>query len=269
MSTATRARARVLAGLLLAASGGGVSLASVSCKGSASAASGGEGGAGAGGGGAGQGGAKPSVEVLEPDAEPLPGETACTVTITRDIAISGTHFELCTPIEYPHDPPAGGPHWPVWSQFAKHSTIVPREMYVHSMEHGGVMLLHRCSFEEPGCAEVIAALDDAFDGATSDALCATTGIDKRLLRTQDPLLGAPLALAAWGATYVATCIDPPSIAAFIAERYDRAPESTCATGTSPSSVMCDGAGGAGAGGAGAGGAGAGGAGGAAGSDAGG
>lgn len=253
-TTIAARRGAVVLGTLLAALAAGLgSLVSASCKGAGTTSGAGAGaGAGAGGGDAGNGGEKPSVEVLEPDAEPLPGETACTVTITRDIAVSGTHFELCTPVEYPHDPPAGGPHWPVWAQFAKHSAVVPREMYVHSMEHGGVMLLHRCSFEEPGCAEVIAALDEAFDGATSDSLCAATGIDVRLLRTRDPLLSAPLALAAWGATYVATCIDPPSIAAFIAERYDRAPESTCATGTSPSSVMCGDAGvdDAGAGGAG-------------------
>ena len=69
-----------------------------------------------------------------------------------------------------------------------------------------------------------------------DAICAA-GVDptvtSRFVITPDPELDAPIALSAWRATYVATCIDLPSLTAFVDAHYGEAPENVCAQGKDP------------------------------------
>jgi hypothetical protein len=184
-------------------------------------------------------GGGPVTEVLHPDAGPLPGEKACRVTITTGIDPGpGTHLPLCTPVDYPTNPPSGGPHWPIWAAFGAASSPVPREMYVHDMEHGSVVLAYRCS--EP-CPEVVAALGDVLRQQPADPECDVL-VHDRLLLTPDERLDAPIAAAAWGATYVATCIDPSSLRAFVTAHYGRGPEHVCAQGeeaTDAGYTSCD------------------------------
>lgn len=185
-------------------------------------------GTGAAGGG-GSGGNAPVVEALHPDAPPLPGETECVVEITTNITFpSATHMPLCTPIDYPTNPPAGGPHWGQWAAFKQYTTPVPREMYVHDMEHGAVVLAYRCDGE---CAEVTDFLGEIYDGRPADPLCVVAGlVEHRLVVTPDAELDVPVAAAAWGATYRATCLDEASLVAFIDAHYGKGPEQICAQG---------------------------------------
>jgi len=199
---------------------------------------GGSGGAGGSGGLGGTGGA-PVVTTIHPDAPPLPGESICEVVITTNLPNFGQqHVTPCTPVDYATNPPSSGNHWPIWAAYKKYDgVVVPRQMYVHDMEHGAVILLHRCAAADMGCAEVIAALGAAFDGTTSDSIC--TGVNARVILTQDPLLDKPIAMSAWGATYTATCIDPPSLAAFVAAQYGKGPEATCAAGKDVADPLFD------------------------------
>jgi hypothetical protein len=159
-----------------------------------------------------------------------PTPDACEVTITTDIPLETvTHEDVCTDLDYPTNPPSGGPHWGTWAAFGSYDAPVPREAYVHSMEHGAVILLHDC---EGSCPEVIAALEDARNEVTGDPKCLQIpdGPTERVIITPDPELDVPLAAAAWGATYRATCIDLASLRDFVKKRYDHGPESTCAQG---------------------------------------
>lgn len=187
------------------------------------------GGAGAGGGGGG-GSTGPEVTVLTPDLPPLPGESACEVTITTGIPLAtATHMEVCTDLDYPTNPPSGGPHWGVWASFTTYEAPLPREMYVHDMEHGAIVLLHRC---EGACPEVLEAFADARKAVEGDPKCLQIpgGPTERVIVTPDPELDVPVAAAAWGATYKATCLHPESLRDFMKARYDKGPESTCASG---------------------------------------
>ncbi|MRG93255.1 DUF3105 domain-containing protein [Polyangium spumosum] len=170
------------------------------------------------------------TEVLTPDAPPLPGETECRVVKTTNIPVaSANHVELCADVTYETNPPSGGDHWGQWAAFKKYTTPVPREMYVHDLEHGAVVLSYRC---EDACPEVVAALEKVFDEAAADPLCLSGGAGPkaRLVLTPDAELEAPIAAAAWGATYTATCIDTASLAAFVSEVYGKGPEATCFDG---------------------------------------
>ncbi len=186
------------------------------------------------GGTAGTGGSQPTVTELTPDAAPLPGQTECKVTITEGLSIEGsTHEPVCTQVEYATNPPSSGNHWPIWAAFRAFGAAVPREMYVHDLEHGGVVMAYRC---DGACPEVTDAFEDAATAFGPDERCLTAenGADRsRIVVTPDPLLDRPIGLAAWGATYTATCIDPPSLLAFLRDHYATGPEDTCAEGKDP------------------------------------
>jgi hypothetical protein len=178
------------------------------------------------------------VEELFPDAEPLAGESTCQVTITTGIPTTASHTELCETITYSTNPPSSGDHWPRWAAFGIYDDPVPREMLVHDLEHGAVALLHDCD----GCTEEVvdALLEVTVDfGADEKCLGGSSGAVARFIVAPDPDIDHPIALAAWGATYVATCIDPPSLQAFVDEHYATGPEDTCAGGVDPASVLAE------------------------------
>jgi len=179
-------------------------------------------------------GSQPVTVTLHPTAAPLPGEAECTVIEVTNIAIPDAHHvPLCTPVPYATNPPSGGPHWPVWTARGNYSSPVPHELSTHNLEHGWVVLSYRCAKE---CSNIVAALEQAFDEA-GDTYCVVHGDGAaRVILTPDPLLKTPIAVAAWGATYTATCIDPPSIAAFIAARIGRGTEMICGGGQAPETV---------------------------------
>lgn len=168
--------------------------------------------------------------ILTPDAPPLPGETECKVVKTTNIPVNpAVHVADCTSVTYATNPPSGGDHWGTWAAFKKYTTPVPREMYVHDMEHGAVVLSYRYA---DACPDVVMALETVFDDVAADPLCVSAGAGPkaRLVLTPDPELDTPIAASAWGATYTATCIDPSSLAAFVSAVYGRGPESTCFNG---------------------------------------
>ena len=181
--------------------------------------------------GGGDAGSPPVTVTLHPTSAPLPGETECTVVQVTNIAIPDAHHvTTCTPVPYATNPPSGGPHWPVWAARGKYPTAVPRELYSHNLEHGWIVLSYRCTDD---CPLTVLALEKAFDTA-DDTYCAAHGDSAaRVLLTPDPLLKTPIAMSAWGATYTATCIDPVSIADFIAKRIGRGTEMVCGGGQMP------------------------------------
>jgi hypothetical protein len=117
----------------------------------------------------------------------------------------------------------------MWVAFKQYSLPVPREMYVHNEEHGGVILAYRCSGD---CPEVVTMLEGVVEGMQADPLCVSGPGQPRVraVITPDPDLTAPIAAAAWGATYTATCLDPESLSEFVAKAYGKGPEATCYNG---------------------------------------
>lgn len=170
----------------------------------------------------------PEPITLFPDAPPLPGETECKVVIQTGIPVpSARHLPACTPVQYATNPPSGGDHWGSWAAYKRYEAEVPRELYVHSLEHGAIVLAYRCPAS--GCAEVTAMLDEVRTEAASDPRCLMLpgGPEARLVMTPDGALDTPIAAAAWGATYTATCLDKASLSRFVADNYAKGPEDTC------------------------------------------
>ncbi|MFO0619621.1 MAG: DUF3105 domain-containing protein [Polyangiaceae bacterium] len=195
---------------------------------------------GQGGGTGGEGGSHPppTVTVTHPSAPPLPGFATCDVTITENAAFEGhTHRPVCTPITYVSNPPTSGDHWPVWAQYKQYDTPVPRQMLVHDLEHGAIVMMFKCP---NGCADVVTALVSARDAFGADPLCVTTNPDgpaARFVITPDTQIPTPLAISAWRASYTATCIDPDSLRAFVAKHYGHGTEAVCADGKDPADPL--------------------------------
>lgn len=163
--------------------------------------------------------------VSHPDAPPLPGFTECTVVTYRAPAESRAHVEPCAALTFEAHPPAGGDHYGAWAAFGTYDAPVPWGFLVHSLEHGAIVLAHDCA---DGCEEVLAEYADV--AATRDDPVCRDEDGARFVITPDPDLDMPIAVVAWEHVYLATCLDPPSLRAFVDAHYGRAPEDLCVPG---------------------------------------
>lgn len=143
----------------------------------------------------------------------------------------GVHVELCTPIQFHSNPPTSGEHYGLWAQYDVYDTAVPRGLYLHSMEHGGVVLAYNCALHED-CNTLTQTLTDIRNARGQDGDCDATTLN-RILVTPDPDLDVAFAAAAWGHSLKAQCVDRPLIDAFIEDHYADAPEDTCGQGLDP------------------------------------
>lgn len=177
----------------------------------------------------------PTTVTRSPDAAPLAGESECKVVEVSGITVdSGKHLSLCTAIEPATNPPSGGEHWPVWALYAKYASPIPRELYVHNLEHGGVVITYRC--KDP-CPELVATLEGVFDEVV-DPYCVTMSPPTtRLVLTPDAKIPTPIAVSTWRATYTATCLDPPSLKDFIQRFIGHGSEMVCGGGVDPAMVL--------------------------------
>lgn len=177
------------------------------------------------------------MDVVEthPDAPPIAPSTECTVTTGSATVTDRHHLEPCSPVEYTLNPPVGGPHYSIWASFGTYDAPVPWGFLVHSLEHGAVVLAYNCP---NGCPDVLAAFE-RIRAATSDPACRETADLNRIIIVPDPDLDVPIAALAWEHAYLATCLDEPSLAAFVVAHYAHAPEELCVEGLSPADgVWC-------------------------------
>lgn len=81
-----------------------------------------------------------------------PGDGPGRVTPNR----GQQHIETNTPIPYEEYPPTSGPHWPVVARWGTYGQEVPAEVFVHNLEHGGIVLLYNCA---PPCPDVVRQIE--------------------------------------------------------------------------------------------------------------
>lgn len=163
---------------------------------------------------------------------PAPSSTTTTTTtLPQGCSVASvpsegqTHVMVGTTVNYANNPPSSGPHYPVWATYSEHLTTVPREYWVHDLEHGAIVFLYR----PDAPTDVVTALRAAYQGLPADPVCG----HKLAVMTPDPLLDRPFALVAW--TYVLRCdtVDTQQILAFTAAHRRMGPEMLCVDGTHP------------------------------------
>jgi|GEM_PF-1859134 len=151
----------------------------------------------------------------EPDA--LPAEYSevegCGEALGNAFCSEGQgHVPIGTDIEWAHNPPHSGQHFPMWELWGEHESTVERGYWVHNMEHGGIVLGYRCAddcdAELDVLREVVAARPDS-----------------RILLTPDALLeGERFAAVSWTWVYRFDEPDLETLLCFVDQHFNHAPE---------------------------------------------
>jgi len=162
-------------------------------------------------------------------AAPLHPPASCPVTIDTPELLAGIHVPEGTAITYSSNPPSSGQHYPQWANFQEFSVTFDDGYLVHSLEHGAVALLYKCSPEEASCAPTIEALRKVRDAVATDPKCDPT-IRARVVVAPYPKLDVPVAAVTWGWTYKADCVDVPTLTQFAKDHYNQGTEDICAAG---------------------------------------
>jgi hypothetical protein len=166
------------------------------------------------------------------------GESVCGAELNHFEIEGASHVTNCSPVEYGSNPPSSGTHYGTWAAFRNYDNAVPRGFWVHSMEHGAVVIAYSCTDCEDEVAEAKRVIAEA---GPDPRCCSESGCDfpvSRVILTPDPLLETPWAAASWGYTLTADCFEPEVFAAFIDERRGQGAEAVCADGADLSDPPC-------------------------------
>lgn len=114
------------------------------------------------------------------------------------------HQHVAGPVHYNRNPPAGGPHNPVWLNCGIYNSPVPNTYAVHSLEHGTVWLTYRPSLAI-GQVKLLQEL----------AISLYDRPQRYIIVSPYPGLPAPIVASAWGAQLKVSNVSSPGLAAFI------------------------------------------------------
>jgi hypothetical protein len=138
----------------------------------------------------------------------------------------GGHVDIGTEIEWMHEPPHSGKHFPIWSSWGEKVNPIERGYWVHNLEHGGIVLAYLCPSD---CTEAKDVLRQVIaERPELDVLRVVFAErpDNSMLLTPDPLLGGSrFAAISWTWVYA---FDEPALEqllCFVDQHYDHAPES--------------------------------------------
>ncbi len=127
-----------------------------------------------------------------------------------------THVPDGTPVAYKNNPPSSGDHWASPLPYGKYEDEQPRERWVHSLEHGGVVLLYNCP---DGCEDARATLVKVHDDTETDE----TG-RRRVIVVPDSKMPHRFAAVAWQWVLAMDEVDEAQLRCFIAAHKGNAPE---------------------------------------------
>ncbi len=110
-------------------------------------------------------------------------------------------------VDYPQDPPVGGPHAPVWQNCGAYAEEIAEENGVHALEHGAVWITH----------------DVDLDEESVNALRARAAVDTHVLVSPRDGLPSPVVASAWGVQVELDGADDERLDTFIAT-YAQGPQ---------------------------------------------
>lgn len=130
------------------------------------------------------------------------------------------HVPEGQPIYYQHNPPVGGPHYPVpYPTYGVIEDAVAPGYWNHNLEHGAVVLLYRC--DRP-CPELVGHLRALYVTLPPNQNSPTGG--PRLLAVQYADLPSPLAMVSWAEAVLLDRFDASLIRSYYHKHVDRGPE---------------------------------------------
>src|SRR6185503_1451569 len=146
---------------------------------------------------------------------PPPDDPACAMTETGVANEGWNHVAEGSAVTYRHNPPASGPHYPVWLRYQAYTSAIARPYWVHNLEHGAIVLLHRP--DAPAAA--VSTLNEVLRSLPLDSECGHA----RALLLPDPLLDRPFAAVAANFALTGDCVSPSAIRSFTTAHRNRAP----------------------------------------------
>ena len=167
-----------------------------------------------------------SIPTVSQSSGPTPGPPSFGPQGTTVVQVANegwVHVAEGSVVRYPNNPPASGPHYPVWARYEEFTSVLPRGYWVHNLEHGAVVFLYRP--DTPSAT--VDALRAVYRGLPPDSTCGHV----LALMTPDPELPKPIAAVAADWTLTADGVDAPTIQSFVAAHRNRAPERVCTPGT--------------------------------------
>lgn len=159
-----------------------------------------------------------------PSAPPVDPGT-CTMVESAVANEGWAHVAEGTNVAYRSNPPASGPHYPIWARYQAYTAAVARPYWVHNLEHGAIVLVHR----PDASAALVSTLTDTFRALPNDSQCGHA----RALLSPDPLLTRPVAVIAANFVLEGDCVSPDAIRRFTLAHRNQAPENICDSGTRP------------------------------------
>jgi hypothetical protein len=139
------------------------------------------------------------------------------------------HVPNCIPISFSHYPPTSGHHYDSWAKFQTFKFVVNTGYYLHSAEHGAVVLLINCQ-TAGNCEDDFVRLQRIADAVPADPLC-DIATKHRIVITEDTLIHTRFAAIAWGWSLESNCLDSAGFAEFIKAHYAHGSENLCGGGT--------------------------------------
>ncbi len=113
-------------------------------------------------------------------------QSAANLPGTPVPSMGNAHIQTVTEphVPYNSDPPTSGPHLPYIAPWGIHALPIPRELQVHNLEDGGVLIQYNCP---QGCPELVEKLKAIVSRYKAHVILAPhPGMDRRI------------ALTAWG-----------------------------------------------------------------------
>ena len=162
------------------------------------------------------------------DGGPVTGpgsDPSCPAAVTSVANEGWLHVPEGSAVSYRANPPASGPHYPVWARYREHASAVARPYWVHNLEHGAIVYAYR----PDAPPAVVSALRDAFQSLPDDPACG----HRRALLTPDPFLPRATAVVAADFVVSSDCVNAGLLRDFAIGRRGRGPEQVCADGSRP------------------------------------
>ena len=114
-------------------------------------------------------------------------------------------------------PPASGQHWGnTWAEWEMYDDPIPPEVFVHNLEHGGIVLLYRCDTPGP---DTVAALRDLYRIFPKGKHGKV-----KMVVAPDPKIRTPFVVLAWTWIDELPTPDRDRLLRFYRAHVDRGPE---------------------------------------------
>ncbi len=126
------------------------------------------------------------------------------------------HIPVGTAATYRHEPPTSGPHWPRVAGWGMHDEEVPPEIWVHNLEHGGIVIVYRCEIPCPNLVQQLSEASQTFPKSKYGYV--------KLLVTPYSKLQGRLAILAWTWMDEMVAFDRERLLRFYQAHVDKGPE---------------------------------------------